>query len=178
MYMHDYKKRKNYIIACTFTFLICFIIQVALNGFSIICRSLPDELGAMYLASFLAGNRWQYVMTHPANYYGSFLTPFLYPFFILIKDPIILYQCLLGVGAFLRTIPVVLCFYMLVNYYHIKNTKLVVLISAASCFFTATRATNIDNEPGLILCCWLIVFLIISLQMSPKKRELKSIFLA
>lgn len=172
--------KKKYLIGITFSFLFTFFFQLFFNRFSIICRSLPDEMGAMYLASVLAGNDWDYVMTHPAYYYGSFSTPLLYPFFVLIKDPLLLYQCLLGVGAFLRSVPSIICFIILIKYWKIQDIRLAVLISTASCFLTPTRSNNIDNEPGLILCCWIIVFLIISLEQDSLKRNriYKSVFLA
>lgn len=167
-------------VAAISAFLICFLIQIFLNSFVGICRSLPDELGAMYLASALSGNDWSYVMTHPAYYYGSLTFPLLYPFFELIKDPLLLYQCLLGVGAFLRSLPVLICFYIMVRYFKIENIKIVFLVSMAGCFLAPTRATNIDNEPILILCCWLLMLLLISLQedLPGKTIKYKSILLS
>lgn len=158
------KELSKYTITAFSSFMICFTIQIIMNQFVGISRSLPDELGAMYLASTLAGHDWTYIMTHPAYYYGSLTAPFLYPFFILIKDPLVLYQCLLGVGAFFRSLPALISFYIMAKYFRIKNLPILFFISIGSCFFTPTRATNIDNEPGLILCCWLIIFLLISLQ--------------
>ncbi|MDD3220919.1 MAG: hypothetical protein PHG07_00855 [Lachnospiraceae bacterium] len=164
------KDKKNIVTAIS-TFFLCLFIQLFLNQFVIICRSLPDEMGAMYLASALAGNDWMYVMTHPAYYYGSLTFPLLYPFFMLVKNPLILYQCLLGVGTVLRTIPILICFYIMIKYFHVKNLGIVSLVSIVSCFIAPTRATNIDNEPVLILCCWIIVLLLVLLQEDSKRKS-------
>ena len=41
----------------------------------------------------------------------------------------------------------------------------------ACSFFTPTRASNIDNEPMLIMLCWMIVYLVIALQNEKKSRS-------
>lgn len=163
-------KQKFYFMALS-AFLITFAVQIIFNLYVIIFRSLPDEMGAVYFASKLVGNDWSYVMTHPAMYYGNMMAFIMYPFFKFVHDPLTLYQCLIGVGAFLRSIPAIICFYISNKYLNIQKTRLSFFLSIACCFFTPTRATNIDNEPGLILCCWLVVLLIMALANTKEKTK-------
>lgn len=161
-------------------FIISFVVQIIYNHYVIICRSLPDEMGAIYLASKLAGNDWTYVMTHPAQYYGSLTAPLMYPFFKFVHDPLVLYQCLLGVAAFLRSVPAFICFYISTKYLNIEKPWFVFFLSISVCFFEPTRSSNIDNEPALILCCWLLTFLLMALAHSSSEKEVryKSVLLA
>ena len=172
---HLTSKCKAYLMV-TFAFILVFAIQIFFNRYVIVFRSLPDEIGAVYFASKLAGNDWSYVMTHPSMYYGNFMALIMYPFFKFVHNPLVLYQCLLGVGAFLRSIPAIICFYISNKYLGIKNLWICFYLSIVCCFFTPTRATNIDNEPGLILCCWLLILLIIELAHSGEKH--RKIFLS
>ena len=167
-------KNKMWITAFV-AFIVVFAIQVYFNSYVIILRSLPDEMGAIYMAAKLAGNDWSYVMTHPPMYYGNMITLIIYPFFKCIHDSFILYKVLLGVGAFLRAVPSIICFYISYKYIEIKNLKILFFLSIACCFFTPTRATNIDNEPGLILCCWLLILIIMALANSVKGKSILSV---
>ena len=168
---HTFEKKQLYL--SILAFFISFVVQIIYNHYVIICRSLPDEMGAIYLASKLAGNDWTYVMTHPAQYYGSITVPLIYPFFKFIHDPLVLYQCLLGVAAFLRSIPAFICFYISVKYLNFEKPWFVFLLSISVCFFEPTRSSNIDNEPGLILFCWLLTFLLMALAHSSSEKEVK-----
>ncbi len=164
-----------------YAFSIVFLFQVMLNLLIPCMRSLPDEMGAVALAANLSGYDWNFVLTHPPMYYGSGSFVFMLPFFKLIKNPLILYQCLLGVGAFLYAVPAFIACRILQKYFRItENAFLIVGMGVVSALFTPTRATNIDNEPMLVLLCWLMVYLIIVLQddISNKKRTGISILFA
>lgn len=158
------------------SFCIVFIIQICLNSMVICMRSLPDEMGAVALAASMAGYDWNYVLTHPSMYYGSGTVLLLYPFFALIKNSLLLYQCLLGVGAFLHAIPAYIACRIVQKYYKITEKKFLIIIIGVACvFFTPTRASNIDNEPMLICLCWISIYLIIAL-MHTEKITLKRIY--
>ena len=151
--------------------VIAFVIQIILNQQIKVMRSLPDEMGAIYLAAKLEGYDWSYIMTHPASYYGFSMFPLLYPFFILVKDAMILYQCLLAVGAFLRSIPAFLGCRILTKFYGWKNQRLLIGCGLICVFCTPTRSSNIDNEPMLIFLSWAIFYTIMELQFVSKKMQ-------
>lgn len=162
-------------------FLVVFVFQIILNRGVLCMRSLPDELGAVAFSADLAGYDWGFVLTHPSYYYGSGTFFLTYPFFVLIKNPVTLYKCLLGVAAFLHSCPAYIACRILQKYYKVTdNALLIMLVGILAALFTPTRATNIDNEPILIFLCWTIVYLIVVLQFvkSNIKKALLSILLA
>lgn len=152
--------------------LITFIVLICFNLLVPVMRSLPDEMGAVALAANLAGYDWSYVLTHPEMYYGSGTFFLTYPFFIFIKDPLILYQCLLGVAAFLHALTAYIACRILTKFYRNEfNNYTVVGLGVICALITPTRTSNIDNEPMLVLICWCIVYLIILLQHSDEKNK-------
>lgn len=156
-------------------FATVFVIQILLNMFIPAMRSLPDEMGAVSYAAYLAGYDWTYVLTHPAMYYGNGMFPFLLPFFLLVKNTSVLLQCLLGMAAFLRAIPAFLACQLLYRYFAIKKPLFLYLSGVACAFFAPTRATNIDNEPLLIFYCWLIFYCLVAVQHAHKRTFQKAI---
>ena len=167
----EIKRNDNKIIITEIiTFLLLFIFQIALNIFEVVPRSLPDEIGAMAAAVKLSGNDWSYVLAQSGKYYGFGTAVFMFPVFMLFKNPLVIYQIILGWGAFLRTVPVLFCF-DIAKRIKIQNRLTVILISVISVIGTPTRSTNIDNEPMLILLAWAIFYLLILLQDAGKKRR-------
>ena len=161
------------------TFLLVFGMQIIFNLYIKCMRSLPDELGASALAAELAGYDWSYVLSHPSKYYGSANFWILYPIYALIKNPMTRYQAMLAVGALFRSLTAYISCRICQKYLLCKNMLNILLIGIAASFFTPTRSSNIDNEPLLILECWVIVYLLLSLQKSElKKKRVLSILLA
>ena len=161
--------------------LIVFIFLCCFNTMVPCMRSLPDEMGAVALAAKWVGYDWSYVLTHPEMYYGSGTAILLLPFFYLIKDPMILYQCLLGVAALLHALTAFIACQLILNYYKdIDSPATVVMIGVASALFTPTRSSNIDNEPMLVFLLWVIIYLIVALQHmgEGRKKVVYSIILA
>lgn len=154
-------------------FLISFLLQIILNRGIVGIRSLPDEMGAMYLAAQATGYDWSFVMTHPSYYYGFATFPFMYPFFLLIHNPETLYHCLLGLGAVLRSFPAIYTACILGSYSKEKSSIYIILLGITATFITPTRAVNIDNEPILIFICWTLFYLIFLLQFTENKCVLK-----
>ncbi len=178
---HEKKFNGNYkwYIAEIGTFIAILIFQIILNINEIVPRSLPDEIGALSVAAKLCGYDWSYVLSQANSYYGFGTTIIFAPLFYIVKNPLILYQVLLAGGAVLRTIPVFICFSLLKKYSEEYNITEAILISTISVIAAPTRATNIDNEPMLILIAWTIVYLLTVLQdnISKKKRNAYSLFL-
>ena len=153
-------------------FLIALAIRVILNGLIPVMRSIPDEMGAVALAAKMVGYDWSYVLSHPQNYYGSGNTLFVLPFFVFIKNPVILYQCLLGVSAFLYSSAAYIACRILQKYYTVDKTPIFLILVSVSCsFFTPGRSSHIDNEPMLVLMWWLIIYLLIMLQFTDEKSK-------
>jgi hypothetical protein len=171
-----YKIKKLYKIG---TFLLILFFQIILNSNEIVPRSLPDEIGAMATAAKIAGHDWSYVLSQANMYYGFGTTLLMFPVFVFIKNPLIIYQILLGWGALIRTLPIIICFKIL-DRVNIKNNFISLLISIIAIIGAPTRATNIDNEPMLILGGWCLFYLLIILQdnMSWRCRCKYSIVLA
>lgn len=153
-------------VSAWLTFLGVWIFQIVLNQWEPVMRSLPDEFGAVAAASYYAGCDWSYVLEQAGMYYGFGTGILFYPFFVWLKDPLLLYQVLLAGGAFLRSIPVFLVFDIYHNKMKYDKLPQVVLLGVIAVLIAPTRATNIDNEPMLILMGWLIAYLIICLQDS------------
>lgn len=182
MHMGDKVKERRVKIL---SFATVFMFLVLHNLMIPAMRSLPDEMGAVALAANIAGYDWSYVLTHPTLYYGFGGTLLFLPFFLLIKNPVILYQCLLGCGAFMRAIPAFLAAKILYSqnglFINIKHKHLVVYFCSLLCaLLTGTRSSNIDNEALLILCGWVIFYLTANLifNSGDKKKLANSSLLA
>ncbi len=171
-----------------FAFASVFLFLLLHNLIIPAMRSLPDEMGAIALAADFAGYDWEYVLTHPTLYYGFGGTLLFLPFFLLIKNPTILYQCLLGCGALMRAIPAYLVAKILYNQkglfvnVKIKQKNIIIYFCAIICaLLTGTRSSNIDNEALLILCGWVVFYLLVFLTFGgddKHRRIICSILLA
>ena len=156
-------KKHGFVSAGAAAFAVSFIFQLLLNRYVTMVRSLPDEMGAVYLAARASGCDWSYVMSHCNRYYGSVMFPLLYPWFRLIKSPYVLYQFLLGTGAFLRSLPALYASDLMRFRYGERDSLQVFLVSLACVFVTPMRAVNIDNEPALIFLCWTVFYILMLL---------------
>ncbi|WP_270602130.1 hypothetical protein [Faecalimonas umbilicata] len=153
-------------------FTMVFVFQIILNLNIPTMRSIPDEIGSMAYAAKITGHNWNYVLTHPSLYYGSGTFLLQLPFFVLVKNPLILYQCLLGVAAFLHAVPAYISCRILQKYYKITENKIYIIFIGVICaLFTPTRSSNSDNEPMLIFLCWVLVYLIVALQFTESKKK-------
>ncbi len=152
------------------TFVAVLLFQIVLNINEIVPRSLPDEIGAMAVAARMAGCDWSYVLSQANMYYGFGTVIFMFPVFVFIKNPFVIYQVLLGWGALIRTLPLIICF-KIIDRTNIKNSFTVSLISVIAIMGAPTRATNIDNEPMLILLGWCLFYLLIVLQDNLNQRQ-------
>ncbi|WP_300926346.1 hypothetical protein [uncultured Dubosiella sp.] len=161
-------------------FIISLIIQILWNQFVPIMRSLPDEVGAISFAAYLNGMDWSNVLSNPSMYYGNGMFFLLYPFFLVIKDPFILYQCLLGVCAFLRATVAIISVYISKKYFYISNKYYLICIGLISSLFSPTRSTIVDNEALLIVLTWGVTLSLFKLidSKNPKEKRNWTIFLS
>lgn len=150
------------------TFLLVWGIQVGLNFFISVPHSLPDEMGALSLASKLGGSDWSHIAGEKGMYFGFGTTlPFFWLFHIF-KDPIALYRSFLGAGAFLRSLPVFICFSLGRNYLKFHD-RVIALLSVIAVLLTPTTGAKIDNEPMMLLMGWLMFYLIIRIKSAETK---------
>ena len=177
--LKKYINNRRWWIVAIVTFILLLIFQIVFNKYEVLLRSLPDELGAIAVAAKLSGCDWSYVLSQANMYYGFGMGIIFTPLFYLIDDPLLLYQWLLAGGAVLRTIPVFICFSIIKKYLTDIDAVEACLISSIAIIGAPTRATNIDNEPMLILIAWLILYLIFELQATDdnKKRGKYSVIL-
>lgn len=151
-----------------FTYHIIFNVQIPCM------RSLPDEMGAVTLGAKLAGYNWNYVMTHPEIYYGSANVIFAFPIFVFVKDPMVQYQLLFAAAAFMKAAAGFIVVKISMDYYDVNSLR-AVLFGIICTLITPARSSNIDNEPMLILMCWIVLYLILVINRADTKKK-KAIF--
>lgn len=154
--------------------ILCFFLMLVYHtvfNLSIPCmRSLPDEMGAVALGAKLAGYNWNYVTTHPEVYYGSANVIFAFPIFEFVKDPVIQYQLLLAAAAFMKAISGFIVVKISMDFYDVNRLR-AVLFGMICTLITPARSSNIDNEPMLILMCWIVLYLILVINRADTKRK-------
>lgn len=152
------------------SFFLLFVYHILFNLQIPCMRSLPDEMGAVALGAKLAGYHWNYVMTQPGLYYGSANVIFAFPIFALVKDPVIQYQLLLATAAFMKAATGFIAVKISMDYYNVNGLR-AVLFGVICTFITPARTSNIDNEPMLILTCWIVLYFVLILDRTDSKRK-------
>lgn len=142
-------------------------------------RVTGDELYMFYLPAKLAGLDWSGSM-EGYRYYGYGFTIFLMPLFKWINNPVILYRLVLCIVSALQIVIVVLCCYLLKNFYKschpITNTIVSVIVS----YLVSVYATYMYNEHIYIICVWVSFFvfhLLLRVGNNKKKKLFYSIVL-
>lgn len=154
--------------------VVCFsllsVYHIILNLQIPCMRSLPDEMGAVALGAKLAGYNWNYVMTHPEMYYGSANVIFAFPIFLLVKEPVMQYQLLLSAAAFMKAATGFIAVKISMDHYNVSGLR-AVLFGIICTLITPARTSNIDNEPMLILMCWVILYVTLILSKTDNKKK-------
>lgn len=150
-----------------------WLFQVLLNKNEIVPRSLPDEIGAMGFSAWLAGDDWSNVLAEANMYYGFGTTLIAFPLFKITKDPLLIYQIFLAWGAFLRTLPLLVCYRINDRFLHINDRIIWTFVCIVAIIGAPTRATNIDNEPLLIAAGWSLFYLLLLLQTENNNKNIK-----
>lgn len=132
--------------------------------------AMGDEIGVLSTSAFFSGYDWRTVLQAPSdygagvNYYGGGFGILFTPLFtILKKRPYLLYQLILLICSTIQSIPCILAYKLLYNHFKINNRIYCILFSIASSFFVASRATNAMNENMIILCMWIVAYIIVIL---------------
>lgn len=160
------KKRGAFLAFC-----ISFIIHLICNFFVPIMHFVPDELGAITAAAQMAGYGWEAFWAENQVYYGVVFGTIFTPFFLFIKNPFVLYQCMLAIVAFFHSLIAPISFLMMTKYCKLDKNTLVFVGAIGCSFLTAWRSTNVMNETPLLICVWLVSYLLLSLQICENKKK-------
>ncbi|WP_276930804.1 hypothetical protein [Faecalibaculum rodentium] len=143
-------------------FLIAFLPRL-LFIFDINTMSISgDEIFSFWPAAKLAGYDWSDVM-EKYRYYGIGYTLLLAPFFQLIKNPVVLYRTLVILMALFQSLCAPLCCHLMRRFFHVRNTKFLILASTATVFMTPIRAVYTYPEFLYDLLIWVIVWILLKL---------------
>lgn len=147
---------------------------------------MGDEVAVMATGAYFAGYDWKSVLQYAgeegvAYFHNGGLGVLFAPLFMLIKNrPYLLYQAILSLCSLFHSIPVMISYRIMQKYFKIKNKVFCAMISISASFFVAWHSTNAINESGLILCTWIIIYLIVILNdtTSVIKKRILNILLA
>lgn len=150
-----YKKLHKYKMQIG-VFIIVFLLHIIYNPSICTITSLPTELAAFALAAKFSGYDWSVLMNETAYYGTGFYTLFM-PLFLLIKDTYILHQLILFVVTIVATIPSVICYQIMVQYFEINNKLYAGIASVSLSYFAVIRNNIAINEHPLRLILWLVI---------------------
>ena len=171
------KKNISYKTLLIISFLGTFLVHILCNFCVPMIHFNPDELGAISGAAQLAGKDWTTLWGEVQAYYGVVFGSLCTPLFIFIKNPFILYQSLMAVMALGHSLIAPLTFNLLYKYFKIDSLKYCFIGSVGTSFMVAWRASNVMNETPLLLCVWLVFYLILYLEKNPEKKNLGTVLL-
>lgn len=129
-----------------------------------------DEIFSFWPAAKLTGYDWSGVMDK-YRYYGVGYTLLLAPFFQLIKDPVVLYRTLVIIMALFQSLCAPLCCHLLRRFFHVRNTKFLILASTATVFMTPIRAVYTYPEFLYDLLIWIIVWILLKLSTITENKK-------
>lgn len=151
-------------------FLAAFLIRlIFLPGITTMSIS-GDEIFSFWPAAKLAGYDWSGVM-EKYRYYGVGYTLLLAPFFQLFKDPVVLYRSLVIVMALFQSLCAPLCCHLLRRFFHVRNTRFLILASTAAAFMTPIRAVYTYPEFLYDLLIWVIVWILLKLSTITETKK-------
>lgn len=163
------KKNKNYFI----TFFIAFLPRVILCLLSSPFKVRADEYGMIASTAYFAGYDWSTVTSNTA-YYGFGLSIWFLPLFHLIKNPVWIYRGMLLIQSVVQSLAAPIAYHISGKYLKIQNRKYCFMMAIVAGFFMVTRSNVLMNETGLILCAWLIAWILMALsdQSCSGKRQI------
>lgn len=167
-------KNKMYQKDYFLVFFLSFIIRIV--GFVINGRIklIADELGMLVSAASLAGRDWSGI-AHLISYYGFGYATLLTPIFLLTTNPYIIYWSIMAIGAAVLSTSATISYHILRKYLEIKNRVYMITVSVSCSMLALTDMRYINNEPMLVLICWVLLWLILLLVKynDDKKRKVK-----
>ena len=161
---------------CISAFLVYLLIQTLLNLAIGTLHYVPDELGAVTVAAKISGCDWSGIWSNLGAYYGIVPGLIFTPLFVLIKDSLILYQCMLFLVALISGISTIYA-YKIINRYSNGNSMICFIGAIACAFMTGWRNSNVMNEFALSFVVWSIAYLLFLLCESGKQKRLNTILI-
>lgn len=134
-----------------------------------------DEMFAMWPAAKILGYDWSGIMQE-YRYYGYGYSILLLPFMALIKEPVILYRCMVGMMALCQALAAPISFHLMKKYFHMKDEKVICLISIICSYLVAVRATYTYPEFVYVLVVWFIVWTVLKLNTVNECKRKKLIY--
>lgn len=125
-------------------------------------RLIADEMGMLVPAASLAGRNWTGI-AQLYDYYGFGYAMLLIPIFLLTKNPYVIYWSVMVTGAVLLSFSAMISYHILTKYFGIENRIYVIMVSTACSMLALTDMRYINNEPMLVLSCWVLLWLILLL---------------
>ncbi len=123
---------------------------------------IADEMGMLVPAASLAGRNWTGI-AQLYDYYGFGYAILLIPIFLLTKNPYVIYWSVMVTGAVLLSFSAMISYHILTKYFGIENRIYVIMVSTACSMLALTDMRCINNEPMLVLSCWVLLWLILLL---------------
>lgn len=158
------------------TFCVAFLPKAVLCFFALPVGTLSDEVATMSSAAYLAGYDWSAVVSH-AGYYGQGFTWLFSPIFMITDNPFIIYRSILLICTLVQSLPSLICYHILENYFNVKDKKIVCLISIACSYMVVTRGMVMFNEHPMILLSWVFALVILKLYKAKKNQARYFIYL-
>lgn len=159
--------RRDYFLVFFLTFIIR-IFGFILNGRLML---IADEMGMLVSAASLAGRDWSGI-AHLFNYYGFGYAVFLTPIFLLTNNPYVIYWAIMAVGTALLSLSAVISYYILRKYLGIENRIYAIMVSISCSMLALTDMRYINNEPMLVLICWiLLLFILLLVKHNDDKKQ-------
>lgn len=155
-------------------FFLSFIIRILgfiMNGR---LKLISDELGMLVSAASLAGRDWSGI-AHFLHYYGFGYAVLLTPIFLLTKNPYVIYWSVMTIGAVVLSLSSVISYHILSKYLCIENRIYMLAVSVTCSMLALTDMRYINNEPMLVLICWILLWIILLLikHNDNEKRKIK-----
>lgn len=163
---------KKDIKASIVIFIICFIPRVLVNMQMPFISIISDEVSTISAAAMTAGYDWKGVFTN-AGYYGGGAAILLTPLFLLIDNSVVLFKCIINLYALLQALVGIIAYAILKKHVKYENIQGRVLLSIIASYLVAKRATILLNETPLILCTWIVAYILLELYQADNKQRKK-----
>ena len=157
--------RHPYWIAFLAAFIPRVIFALGINTMSI----SGDEIFSFWPAAKLAGYDWNGVMSG-YRYYGFGYTAVLVPFFLLIRNPVILYKTLVLLMVLFQSLAAPIASHLMKRFFHVKKASLIIIAGIVCSYCVGLRAVYTYPEFLYDLLVWIIVWILLILSEKPSLK--------
>lgn len=121
-----------------------------------------DEIFSMWPAAKLAGYHWEGVM-ESYRYYGYGYSVLFVPLMMLIKNPVVLYRCMVFLMILAQSVIAPISCHLMKAYLKIDDERVLCLSGIACSYLVAVRAVYTYPEFIYVLTVWLSVWVLLKL---------------